>query len=328
MSASPPKEAEVEQEPQSHDEEGPMERDPHTEQAPGLSYEFEVKEQDRWLPIANGWCYVYWIASTSVVVSRVLIRLSYQTTSASQRKLDGQDFKDHSEIAMPRNPASSVSPSHRHGSKSHNIASDANIRNFAPVARIMKTALPDNAKIAKEAKECMQECVSEFISFITSEGSVASAASEKCQQEKRKTVNGEDILFAMTSLGFENYAEALKIYLSKYREVRHSLQGTAGYHDKYLNYEIDGWYETQSTRGENQNRPSSGYGAGGPVVSGGGATSTNAAPSSSSTIYTGHAENNNNLLGTQGIEGTEQDPGAYGQVYPGMVGTSHNGDAY
>jgi nuclear transcription Y subunit beta len=32
-------------------------------------------------------------------------------------------------------------------------------------------------------------------------------------------VNGEDILFAMTSLGFENYAEALKIYLSKYREV-------------------------------------------------------------------------------------------------------------
>lgn len=34
----------------------------------------------------------------------------------------------------------------------------------------MKNALPENAKIAKEAKECMQECVSEFISFITSEG--------------------------------------------------------------------------------------------------------------------------------------------------------------
>lgn len=47
---------------------------------------------------------------------------------------------------------------------------DANIQNFALVARIMKMALPENAKIAKEAKECMQECVSEFISFITSEG--------------------------------------------------------------------------------------------------------------------------------------------------------------
>ena len=97
----------------------------------------------------------------------------------------------------------------------------------------MKTALPENAKIAKEAKECMQECVSEFISFITSEGILKASsrlelslsiltinpASEKCQQEKRKTVNGEDILFAMTSTGFENYAEALKIYLGKYREV-------------------------------------------------------------------------------------------------------------
>lgn len=93
---------------------------------------------------------------------------------------------------------------------------------IANVARIMKSALPDNAKIAKEAKECMQECVSEFISFITSE------ASEKCQQEKRKTVNGEDILFAMTSLGFENYSEALKIYLARYRESFVQSQKSAG----------------------------------------------------------------------------------------------------
>ncbi|CAO3703879.1 unnamed protein product [Rhizopus stolonifer] len=84
---------------------------------------------------------------------------------------------------------------------------------IANVARIMKKALPDNAKIAKEAKECVQECVSEFISFITSE------ASDCCQQEKRKTINGEDILWAMQSLGFENYTEALKIYLAKYRET-------------------------------------------------------------------------------------------------------------
>jgi hypothetical protein len=39
----------------------------------------------------------------------------------------------------------------------------------------MKLALPENAKIAKEAKECMQECVSEFISFITSEGQLCPA---------------------------------------------------------------------------------------------------------------------------------------------------------
>ncbi|KAJ6000640.1 hypothetical protein N7481_001049 [Penicillium waksmanii] len=142
-STSPSKEPEVDPEVQSGEEQEHMDKDSHDHAI--AQGEFEVKEQDRWLPIAN-------------------------------------------------------------------------------VARIMKLALPENAKIAKEAKECMQECVSEFISFITSE------ASEKCQQEKRKTVNGEDILFAMTSLGFENYAEALKIYLSKYRE-------------------------TQSARGENQRPP-------------------------------------------------------------------------
>ena len=41
---------------------------------------------------------------------------------------------------------------------------------IANISRIMKTALPENAKIAKDAKECVQECVSEFIGFITSEG--------------------------------------------------------------------------------------------------------------------------------------------------------------
>ena len=44
-------------------------------------------------------------------------------------------------------------------------------------------------------------------------------ASERCHQEKRKTINGEDILFAMSTLGFDNYVEPLKAYLQKYREV-------------------------------------------------------------------------------------------------------------
>jgi nuclear transcription factor Y subunit beta len=77
----------------------------------------------------------------------------------------------------------------------------------------MKRSIPKSGKIAKDAKECVQECVSEFVSFITSE------ASDRCHQEKRKTINGEDILFAMSSLGFDNYVEPLKIYLQKYREL-------------------------------------------------------------------------------------------------------------
>jgi len=83
---------------------------------------------------------------------------------------------------------------------------------IANVSRIMKRSLPQNAKIAKDAKETVQECVSEFISFITSE------ASDKCQQEKRKTINGDDLLWAMNTLGFDKYMDPLKVYLSKYRE--------------------------------------------------------------------------------------------------------------
>ncbi|KAL5210244.1 hypothetical protein ABZP36_005867 [Zizania latifolia] len=84
---------------------------------------------------------------------------------------------------------------------------------IANVSRIMKKALPANAKISKDAKETVQECVSEFISFITGE------ASDKCQREKRKTINGEDLLWAMTTLGFEDYVEPLKHYLHKFREI-------------------------------------------------------------------------------------------------------------
>ncbi|KAH0681999.1 hypothetical protein KY289_019751 [Solanum tuberosum] len=83
---------------------------------------------------------------------------------------------------------------------------------IANIGRIMKKGLPANAKIAKEAKDTVQECVSEFISFITSE------ASDKCQKEKRKTINGDDLVWSLTTLGFEDYIEPLKAYLIRYRE--------------------------------------------------------------------------------------------------------------
>ncbi|KAF3545167.1 hypothetical protein DY000_02002614 [Brassica cretica] len=84
---------------------------------------------------------------------------------------------------------------------------------IANVGRIMKNILPPNAKISKEAKETIQECVSEFISFVTGE------ASDKCHKEKRKTVNGDDICWAMANLGFDDYAEQLKKYLNRYRVI-------------------------------------------------------------------------------------------------------------
>ena len=88
----------------------------------------------------------------------------------------------------------------------------------------MKRALPANAKIAKDSKETVQECVSEFISFITSECVFWSSqppqqphslttccrASDKCLREKRKTINGDDLLWALSTLGFEEYVDPLR----------------------------------------------------------------------------------------------------------------------
>lgn len=86
---------------------------------------------------------------------------------------------------------------------------------FLPICniiKIMKMTIPDNGKIAKDARECLQECVSEFISFITSE------AIDKSYSENRKTVNGDDLLYAFIALGFDNYVPPLQAYLRKFRE--------------------------------------------------------------------------------------------------------------
>ncbi|CCE79639.1 Piso0_001719 [Millerozyma farinosa CBS 7064] len=90
----------------------------------------------------------------------------------------------------------------------------------------MKKALPQRAKLSKEAKECIQECVSEFISFITSQ------AADRCMLEKRRTLNGEDLLWAMYTLGFENYSETLKIYLAKYRQVSNFFSCRSVWHEQ------------------------------------------------------------------------------------------------
>jgi len=83
---------------------------------------------------------------------------------------------------------------------------------IANVVRIMRRAVPPHAKISDDAKETIQECVSEFIAFVTEE------ANERCRQEQRKIITGEDLLSAMGRLGFDNYLDPLKAYLKRYRE--------------------------------------------------------------------------------------------------------------
>ncbi|XP_051126831.1 nuclear transcription factor Y subunit B-7 [Andrographis paniculata] len=144
---------------------------------------------------------------------------------------DDDDDHHHHHHHRPPPPAFTITPDQIHSCnpnpnhrmpslnnpyKHHHHSSNKEQDRFLPIAnvgRIMKKVIPGNGKISKDAKETVQECVSEFISFVTGE------ASDKCQREKRKTINGDDILWAIMTLGFEDYVNPLKLYLTKYREI-------------------------------------------------------------------------------------------------------------
>ncbi|XP_041425033.1 nuclear transcription factor Y subunit beta [Xenopus laevis] len=146
------------------------------------------------------------------------------TTDTSQLGISGDYISGGHYVIQPHDGDTEDSlndPDDTNGSKESFREQDIYLP-IANVARIMKIAIRQTGKIAKDAKECVQECVSEFISFITSE------ASERCHQEKRKTINGEDILFAMSTLGFDSYVEPLKLYLQKFREAMKGEKGIGG----------------------------------------------------------------------------------------------------
>jgi len=74
-------------------------------------------------------------------------------------------------------------------------------------------------EVSKDAKDAVQEGVSEFISFVTSE------AVRKCHAEKRKTINGDDVLWALGTLGFVEHIEPMRAYLAKFRAVARKSGG-------------------------------------------------------------------------------------------------------
>ncbi|KAI0501939.1 hypothetical protein KFK09_016884 [Dendrobium nobile] len=121
-------------------------------------------------------------------------------------------------------PASPCSGSHESGDQSprSNVRELDRFLPIANISRIMKKALPPNRKIAKDAKETMQECLYEFISFITSE------LRDKCLREKRKKITEDDVLWAMTTLErFEDYIKPHRLYSQKYKEIEGDGKGSA-----------------------------------------------------------------------------------------------------
>jgi len=50
-------------------------------------------------------------------------------------------------------------------------------------------------------------------------------ACERCQTGNRKTINGDDLMFALNQLGFERYIPNLDAYYNKYKEASKQVDG-------------------------------------------------------------------------------------------------------
>ncbi|XP_011495589.1 PREDICTED: nuclear transcription factor Y subunit beta isoform X3 [Ceratosolen solmsi marchali] len=119
--------------------------------------------------------------SGSIGTTAFLASSSIASSYISMQSDDMEDDPENTDDSNPGNcdPLQGVNMS----SSSGPLREQDRFLPIANVAKIMKRAIPEAGKIAKDARECVQECVSEFISFITSE------ASDRCHMEKRKTIN-------------------------------------------------------------------------------------------------------------------------------------------
>lgn len=108
---------------------------------------------------------------------------------------------------------------------------------LTPCPKIMLQSMPDmaggvlepkqmTAKISKEAKETIQECLTEFILFLTSE------AWEICEGFDRKTLIGSDLIQAMERLDFGHYSVILRKLLEKVKAV-HKAKEVENYSRKH-----------------------------------------------------------------------------------------------
>ncbi|KAK1440260.1 hypothetical protein QVD17_06085 [Tagetes erecta] len=86
------------------------------------------------------------------------------------------------------------------------------------VASVMQRVVPPNARINNESLEFMQQCVAEFITLINTE------AVDTSRKDKRARIISEDIIQALTDMGFDNYVPFLNAYKTRYRELQQQHQ--------------------------------------------------------------------------------------------------------
>jgi len=83
---------------------------------------------------------------------------------------------------------------------------------ISTVARIVKSSLPNNAKLAKEASEALSECAVEFVSFLTSE------ASDVALTLGHRTIGEVELIKAAKNLGFNLFVPLMEAIHKKAHE--------------------------------------------------------------------------------------------------------------
>ncbi|RSH77685.1 uncharacterized protein EHS24_003251 [Apiotrichum porosum] len=197
----------------------------------------EFREQDRWLPVSVCKTAERRDRLESLCFSEVRVsgQGNFQSASCIPREQLGLPIVLGSQVVLCQDESETTSTTPLA------TTMDGQPR-IANVSRIMKNSLPTTAKVSKEAKEnatgegpremvtavkhiaavqpppTLSVAVSHPLKPLAHRFSATSEAAEKCLNEKRKTINGEDILTSMRALGFDNYEGVLKVYLAKYRE--------------------------------------------------------------------------------------------------------------
>lgn len=79
---------------------------------------------------------------------------------------------------------------------------DLNLPN-ASVLKIIKDVVPDSVNIGKEARTALARAAAVFVLYISTH------ASQEAQKVNRKTLLGQDVIDALTSLEFDSFVEPL-----------------------------------------------------------------------------------------------------------------------
>ncbi|KAL7746870.1 negative cofactor 2 transcription regulator complex subunit ncb2 [Sorochytrium milnesiophthora] len=83
----------------------------------------------------------------------------------------------------------------------------------ATVTKLVHEMLPPDMSIAKETRDLLIDCCTEFIHLVSSE------ANDICEKEARKTIAPEHVISALQALGFDSFVAEVK---ESWDEHRHS----------------------------------------------------------------------------------------------------------